>query len=96
MAPPQRRNPLSAPTNHYAINQPYAPFAPPGTPPPKLPEKQRNPNDPPLPRQNVKVAPPSPPRVITDKSRTVQFTRVSMLGEVSSALHSGLQHLLSL
>ncbi|EPS96158.1 hypothetical protein FOMPIDRAFT_152593 [Fomitopsis schrenkii] len=73
MAPPQRRNPLSAPTNHYAINQPYAPFAP--------PEKQRNPNDPPLPRQNVKVAPPSPPRVITDKSRTVQFTRVSMLGE---------------
>ena len=60
--------------------------APPGTPPPQLPEKQqRNPSDPPLPRQNVKVAPPSPPRVITDKSRTLQYTRVSMLGEVSAA-----------
>ncbi|KAH9836053.1 kinase-like domain-containing protein [Rhodofomes roseus] len=81
MAPPPRRNPLSAPTNHRAINQPYAP---PGTPPKphvQVQEKQRNPSSPPLPRQNAKVTPPSPPRLITDKSRTIQFVRVGMLGE---------------
>ncbi|KAH9924034.1 Pkinase-domain-containing protein [Fomitopsis serialis] len=80
MAPPPRRNPLStAPTNHHAINQPYAP---PGTPPkPQVQEKHRNPSSPPLPRQNMKVTPPSPPKVITDKSRTVEFFRIGMLGE---------------
>lgn len=83
MAPPPRRNPLStAPTNHHAINQPYAP---PGTPPkPQVQEKHRNPSSPPLPRQNMKVTPPSPPKVITDKSRTVEFFRIGMLGEVST------------
>ena len=39
---------------------------------------------PPLPRQNAKVTPPSPPKIITDKTRTLEFMRVGMLGEVSA------------
>ncbi|TFY51546.1 hypothetical protein EVJ58_g10508, partial [Rhodofomes roseus] len=71
------------------INQPYAP---PGTPPKphvQVQEKQRNPSSPPLPRQNAKVTPPSPPRLITDKSRTIQFVRVGMLGEGACAAPGG-------
>ncbi|EIW78238.1 Pkinase-domain-containing protein [Coniophora puteana RWD-64-598 SS2] len=36
---------------------------------------------PPLPRQNSKTTPPSPPRVITDKNRLVEFNRIGFLGE---------------
>jgi hypothetical protein len=39
--------------------------------------------EPPLPRQNVKVRPPTPPKVISDKSGRMQFNRVGFLGEVS-------------
>lgn len=39
--------------------------------------------EPPLPRQNVKVRPPTPPKVISDKTGRMQFNRVGFLGEVS-------------
>ena len=39
--------------------------------------------EPPLPRQNVKVRPPTPPKVISDKSGRMNFNRVGFLGEVS-------------
>lgn len=42
--------------------------------------------DPPLPRQNVKVRPPTPPKVISDKSGRMQFNRVGFLGEVSAQI----------
>ena len=48
--------------------------------PPKLPPKA--PSSPALPRQNPKVTPPSPPKIITDKSGKLQFHRVGFLGEV--------------
>lgn len=44
------------------------------------------PSDPPLPRQNSKTTPPSPPKVITDKNRLLEFHRVGFLGEV--CMHS--------
>ncbi|PPQ72561.1 hypothetical protein CVT24_004890 [Panaeolus cyanescens] len=49
------------------------------TPAPKVPPKA--PSSPPLPRQNSKTTPPSPPKVITDKSGRLQFSRVGFLGE---------------
>lgn len=56
--------------------------------PPAVPEKQqereRGKNDPPLPRQNAKVQPPTPPPVIRDKSRALNYERVGFLGQVSS------------
>ena len=83
-APPPRRHPLAAAPNHYAVNQQprHAPPPAPGTPPPKQQERPKQPASPPLPRQNAKVTPPSPPKIITDKSRTLEFMRVGMLGEV--------------
>lgn len=39
------------------------------------------PASPPLPRQNAKITPPSPPKVISDKSGKLQFHRVGFLGE---------------
>ena len=39
-------------------------------------------SSPALPRQNPKVTPPSPPKIITDKSGKLQFDRVGFLGEV--------------
>lgn len=50
------------------------------TPPPKPPAKA--PGSPPLPRQNSKTAPPSPPKIITDKNGRLSFSRVGFLGEV--------------
>ncbi|CAL1698741.1 unnamed protein product [Somion occarium] len=83
MPPPPRRHPLGNAGNNYP-NQPRQ-FVP-GTPPKPLPqppaqEKAKQPPEPPLPRQNAKVTPPSPPRVIADKTRTLEFVRVGMLGE---------------
>ncbi|KAF9052074.1 hypothetical protein BJ165DRAFT_1452511 [Panaeolus papilionaceus] len=51
------------------------------TPPPRVPPKAAA--DPPLPRQNSKTTPPSPPKVIMDKSGRMQYNRVGFLGEVS-------------
>ncbi|KAM5543681.1 hypothetical protein V8D89_002932 [Ganoderma adspersum] len=83
MPPPPRRHPLAAAPNHYAVNQQprHAPPPAPGTPPPKQQEQPKQPASPPLPRQNAKVTPPSPPKIITDKSRSLEFMRVGMLGE---------------
>jgi cell cycle serine/threonine-protein kinase CDC5/MSD2 len=50
--------------------------------PPKPQDKPKEPPSPPLPRQNSKTTPPSPPRVISDKSGKLQFQRVGFLGEV--------------
>ena len=100
MPPPPRRHPLAAAPNHYAVNQQprHAPPPAPGTPPPKQQEQPKQPASPPLPRQNAKVTPPSPPKIITDKSRSLEFMRVGMLGEVcthSSPFHPLLFSLLS-
>ncbi|KAI0314348.1 Pkinase-domain-containing protein [Amylostereum chailletii] len=49
---------------------------------PEVPPKNvPKPGSPPLPRQNAKVQPPSPPKVIMDKTRGTQFQRLSFLGE---------------
>ena len=67
---PPRRNPLSSAGNH--VNHPQTPPKAPPKPPPS----------PPLPRQSVKVTPPSPPKIIIDKTGRYQFNRVGFLGEV--------------
>ncbi|OSD04992.1 Pkinase-domain-containing protein [Trametes coccinea BRFM310] len=81
MPPPPRRHPLAAAANHYAVNQVPRQHAPPGTPPKQKEQPQKQASSPPLPRQNAKVTPPSPPKIITDKTRTLEFMRVGMLGE---------------
>ncbi|KAL6299201.1 kinase-like domain-containing protein [Sparassis latifolia] len=74
--PPPRRHPLS---NHQAVNHAVnRRQTPPGSPPKPQPKQ---PPSPPLPRQNAKVTPPSPPKIIADKTGTLQFLRVGMLGE---------------
>ncbi|EKM57520.1 uncharacterized protein PHACADRAFT_115710 [Phanerochaete carnosa HHB-10118-sp] len=80
--PPQaRRHPLAnTAANNIRPIQPVRQHIP-GTPPRQQEQPPAQPSSPPLPRQNVKVPPPSPPRVITDKARVLHFTRVGMLGE---------------
>ncbi|KAI9429133.1 kinase-like domain-containing protein [Lactarius indigo] len=65
-----RRNPLS-----NAINNHVPPEVPPK---PATYEKKPSP---PLPRQNAKVQPPSPPQVIQDKTGSLRYQRMSFLGE---------------
>ncbi|KAI0367402.1 Pkinase-domain-containing protein [Pilatotrama ljubarskyi] len=82
MPPPPRRHPLSSAANHYAVNQvPRQHPTRPGTPPKQQEQPAKQPSSPPLPRQNAKVTPPSPPKIITDKTKSVEFMRVGMLGE---------------
>ena len=57
---------------------------PPSSPPQKresAPEKAKRSNSPPLPRQNAKVTPPSPPKIIIDQQRNSQYVRIGLLGE---------------
>ncbi|THV04760.1 Pkinase-domain-containing protein [Dendrothele bispora CBS 962.96] len=68
-----RRHPL-APTN-LRQNQPVQ------TTPQKFQKKHKQADAPPLPRQNTKTAPPSPPRIISDSAGHLQFHRVGFLGE---------------
>lgn len=74
MPPPARRHPLTDVNNpqkqHVAQEDP-----------PKLVEKPKEPGSPPLPRQNSKITPPSPPRVIVDRNRDAEFLRIGLLGE---------------
>ncbi|KAF9817703.1 hypothetical protein IEO21_03252 [Rhodonia placenta] len=85
MPPPPRRVPF----NHHAINHPALnpainvvnPRHIMSDTPPKPQDPVKPPSSPPLPRQNAKVTPPSPPKIITDKSHSVEFVRVGMLGE---------------
>jgi cell cycle serine/threonine-protein kinase CDC5/MSD2 len=69
------RNPLKD------VNYPQKPYIAPDTLPAKQAERPKQPPSPPLPRQNSKVTPPSPPKVIVDKSRDAEFARVGLLGE---------------
>lgn len=75
--PTSRRHPLS----NAAVNQ-----LPSQASPAKLQEKIKVPSSPPLPRQNTKTTPPSPPRIITDKIRALDYHRVGFLGEVRCIL----------
>lgn len=87
------RNPAHAqlrrtPALDTQYNQPFRP------PQPPLPPQHRAtgapqppPKDgavPPLPRQNSKTVPPSPPRVINDAVKSLTYTRIGFLGEVSA------------
>ncbi|KZP18168.1 Pkinase-domain-containing protein [Athelia psychrophila] len=67
-----RRNPLAnAPVNQATTqNIPAKPV-----------ETVKPPASPPLPRQNTKTAPPSPPKIIEDRSRGFSYKRVGFLGE---------------
>ncbi|KAI9449687.1 kinase-like domain-containing protein [Lactarius psammicola] len=65
-----RRNPLSNAINNHV---------PPEVPPKPAPYEKRP--SPPLPRQNAKVQPPSPPQVIQDKTGSLRYQRMSFLGE---------------
>lgn len=70
-----RRPPFTETANHpvpMAVTSPAKPM-----------KDQKAPSSPPLPRQNSKTLPPSPPKVICDTSRSLEFTRVGFLGEVS-------------
>ena len=85
--------------NQVPRHVPHVPAPAPGTPPAKQhrqhqqplqqhhqhqqQQEQKQPASPPLPRQNAKVTPPSPPKIIADKTRTLEYLRVGMLGEVS-------------
>lgn len=80
---PPRRAPLANVVGH-PHNQPKAT-------PPKLQEKQQKPKEPaspPLPRQNSKTVPPSPPKLIRardtrdDNGKIEELKRVGFLGEV--------------
>ena len=83
-----RRHPLSNNLNNY--RQPT-----PGTSPKAQMERlkpavdaPKPPASPPLPRQNAKVTPPSPPKIITDAYQQFELYRVGLLGEVRrSAIH---------
>ena len=87
---PPSRHPLTAvPPYRHNPNQVGRHHAPPTRPatPPKQQEKPKQSASPPLPRQNAKVTPPSPPKIIADKTRTLEYLRVGMLGEVSVYLY---------
>jgi hypothetical protein len=68
-----RRAPLAS-TAANNVHQPQPQQLSPPKPPPKG-------TSPPLPRQNSKTAPPTPPKVIVDRHNRFQFTRVGFLGE---------------
>ncbi|KAF7968335.1 hypothetical protein HWV62_30957 [Athelia sp. TMB] len=67
-----RRNPLA----NAQVNQ-----ATTDNIPAKPVETVKPPASPPLPRQNTKTAPPSPPKIIEDRSRGFSYKRVGFLGE---------------
>ena len=79
-----RRHPLSS-NNLHNYRQPF-----PTSPPRQHAEPLKHaadaapkpPASPPLPRQNAKVTPPSPPKVIRDVYQQIELTRVGLLGEV--------------
>ena len=87
----QRRHPLSDNLNYYRHQAHVAPPLKAQMDPIKpLVNAPKPPSSPPLPRQNAKVTPPSPPKVITDMYNQVELTRVGMLGEVRGSLLSSL------
>ena len=74
-----RRQPFSNAANHQMpipISKPASPSKP------ALASVQQKAPSPPLPKQNTKVPPPSPPQVIRDAERAISYKRVGFLGEV--------------
>lgn len=69
-------------------HQPQHNMMPPPTPPKAGTATATAGKEPPLPRQNSKTRPPSPPKVISDKGGRLQFNRVGFLGEVSQSIFS--------
>jgi hypothetical protein len=61
--------------------------------PPAAKADAQKPGSPPLPRQSVKTIPPSPPQVIRDHARQLEFLRIGLLGEVR--FHVNLEALIS-
>lgn len=84
--PVPRRHPLAS-VNPYVANQGRHHPPPRPATPPKQQEQPKQQSSPPLPRQNAKVPPPSPPKIIVDKTRSLEFMRVGMLGEVCPYFH---------
>ena len=78
--PQRNRHPLNPVYSNTGAGRQYVAQATP--PKPVHYEKHPEPKDPPLPRQNSKTLPPSPPKIILDHSGGLQFQRIGFLGEV--------------
>ncbi|KZT24843.1 Pkinase-domain-containing protein [Neolentinus lepideus HHB14362 ss-1] len=71
-----RRHPFSNAVNHAPR------LAPSAKPQDKVDDKGKAKEvEPPLPRQNTKTVPPSPPQLIVDRSRSAKYQRIGLLGE---------------
>ncbi|KAL5522527.1 hypothetical protein ACEPAG_8543 [Sanghuangporus baumii] len=68
-----RRIPFADTGNQMPVAQTGAAVSPQKAPKP--------PSSPPLPRQNTKATPPSPPQVIRDRAHAMSYSRVGFLGE---------------
>ncbi|PFH49070.1 hypothetical protein AMATHDRAFT_5215 [Amanita thiersii Skay4041] len=83
----QRRYPFTDAVNHPAHPPPTPPKQPAyqkqhqAAQPPATTDAQPAQNPSPLPRQNSKTTPPSPPKLIRDKAGRYQLQRVGFLGE---------------
>ncbi|KAL1757547.1 hypothetical protein FB107DRAFT_209260 [Schizophyllum commune] len=77
--PQRNRHPLNPVYSNTGAGRQYVAQATP--PKPVHYEKHPEPKDPPLPRQNSKTLPPSPPKIILDHSGGLQFQRIGFLGE---------------
>ena len=75
----QHNNVAYQPTSGYSATSNYPSKVPSSPPPAKA--KDEKAASPPLPRQNSKAVPPSPPAIIRDMGKTLMFTRMGMLGE---------------
>ena len=78
----QKRYPLTDVNDGRRVNHHQQPPSPPR--PQKqeqVADKAKRSNSPPLPRQNAKVTPPSPPKIIIDQQRNSQYVRIGLLGE---------------
>lgn len=81
------RRSVFADTNRANIDSQQATSPPavsaklPSSPPRKQQDTATKQASPPLPRQNSKAVPPSPPAIIRDMNRQLMFTRLGLLGE---------------
>ncbi|KAG8897236.1 Cell cycle serine/threonine-protein kinase cdc5/MSD2 [Tulasnella sp. 403] len=72
-------NTVNAYRQHAQQQQQYEQYQQQKMPPPPPPKDDVQPA--PLPRQNSKTVPPSPPRLIRDVQKAITFTRIGFLGE---------------
>ena len=81
----QKRHPLTDVNDGRRVNHLHHHQQPPSPPLPQkrelVADKPKRSGSPPLPRQNAKVTPPSPPKIIIDQQRNSQYVRVGLLGE---------------